>query len=146
MLANLFYRNGRLTALTIGLVLVAGLSALRSLPRQEDPTLARRFGTITTFLPGASALRVETLVTEKIEAELLELHEIDELDSLSRTGLSVIQVDLRDEVPDSGVDQVWSKVVVGDEVLTTATPSSRSSRRAPPRRTWRTAPRPPPRW
>ena len=66
MLSNLFYRRPRLTVLAAALVTISGLAALGSLARAEDPALARRFGTVTTFLPGASALRVETLVTEPI--------------------------------------------------------------------------------
>ena len=110
MASNLFYRNPRLTALTLGLVLVAGLSALQVLPRQEDPALARRFATVTTFFPGASALRVESLVTEKIESQLQELHEIEEIDSVSRTGVSVLQIELADRFEEADVDEVWSKV------------------------------------
>jgi len=109
-MANLFFRNTRLTILVVGLVLVAGAVSLQSLARQEDPTLTRRFGTVTTFFPGASALRVESLVTEKLESRLQELHEIDELDSLSRTGVSVIQIDLADEYGADDVDEIWSKV------------------------------------
>jgi multidrug efflux pump subunit AcrB len=109
-MGSLFYRNSRLTVLVIGLILVAGAAAFQSLARQEDPTLSRRFGTVTTFFPGASALRVESLVTEKLEGRLQELHEIEELDSTSRTGLSVIQIQLADEYDEDTVDQVWSKV------------------------------------
>ena len=110
MLSNLFFRNIRLTFLVVGLLIVAGGAALHSLARQEDPTLARRFGTVTTFFPGASALRVESLVTEKLEAELRELHEIHTLESLSREGSSLIQIELLDEIRAEEVDQVWSKV------------------------------------
>ncbi|MDX1648439.1 MAG: efflux RND transporter permease subunit, partial [Myxococcota bacterium] len=110
MPSNLFYRNRRLTLLVIGLVAVAGAAALSSLARQEDPTLARRYGTVTTFFPGASALRVETLVTEKIEAELREVHEIRTIDSLSRQGVSLIGVEFRDEIGSDEVDEVWSRV------------------------------------
>ncbi len=109
-MANLFFRNPRLAALLVGLILVAGFAALQALPRQEDPSLSRRFATITTFQPGASALRVEALITEKIEAELQELHEIVEIDSVSRTGVSLISVELADRFDDSTVDEVWSKV------------------------------------
>ncbi|MGH0038491.1 MAG: efflux RND transporter permease subunit [Myxococcota bacterium] len=109
-MGDLFYRNPRLTALTVGLVLVAGLSALEALPRQEDPALARRFGVITTFYPGASAQRVESLVTEPIEDEVRELHEVKNVESLSRTGVSVISIELDDEYSESMVDDVWSKV------------------------------------
>jgi multidrug efflux pump subunit AcrB len=107
---TLFYRNPRLTLLAIGLILVAGFSSFRTLPRQEDPTLSRRFGTVVTFYPGASALRVESLVTEKLEIELQELHEIETLESVSRTGVSTIQVELADRYSGSEVDEVWSKV------------------------------------
>jgi len=108
--ANLFFRNPRFAALFAGLILVSGLAALQALPRQEDPALARRFATVTTFYPGASALRVETLVTEKLEGHLQELHEIAELDSISRTGVSLITIELADRFDESMVDEVWSKV------------------------------------
>ncbi len=105
-----FFSSPRLTILVIGLIVVAGLGALQALPRQEDPTLARRFGSITTFYPGATAERVESLVTEKIEAEIQELHEVKEIESLSRSGVSVITVELDDAYAESDVDEIWSKV------------------------------------
>ncbi len=109
-MANLFYRNRRLTVLILGLLAVAGAASLQTLARQEDPTLSRRFGRVTTFYPGASALRVESLVTEKIETRLQELHEIKEISSQSRTGVSVVRIELEDEYDESTVDEVWSKV------------------------------------
>ncbi len=109
-MANLFYRNPRLTILAVMLATIAGIAALGSLARSEDPAMARRFGSITTFFPGASALRVESLVTEPIEAELRELHEIVEIDSTSRTGVSMIMVEFGDDYGFDEVDEVWSKV------------------------------------
>jgi multidrug efflux pump subunit AcrB len=109
-MGGFFYRNARLTALVIGLVVVAGLGAVQALPRQEDPTLARRFATVTTFYPGATAQRVESLVTEPIEERLQELHEIQEIESLSRSGVSVIRIELQDRFEEQDVDEIWSKV------------------------------------
>ncbi len=109
-MGDLFFRKPRLAVLFAGLILVAGLSAFQALPRQEDPTLSRRSATVTTFYPGASAVRVETLVTEKIEEELQELHEIVEIDSVSRTGVSLVSLELADRYDESLVDEVWSKV------------------------------------
>ncbi len=109
MLGELFYRSPRLTLLTIGLAVVAGLSALGRLPRQEDPTLSRRFAVVTTFLPGASARRVETLVTDPIEDELRELHELKEIRSFSRNGVSLVTLELQDRYGEKDVDAVWSK-------------------------------------
>ncbi len=109
-MSNLFYRNPRLTILFVGLVIVAGIASLQSLPRQEDPALSRRFATVTTFYPGATAERVESLVTDPIERRVLELHEVDEVDSLSRSGVSVIRLELGDRYYEDDVDQIWSKV------------------------------------
>lgn len=105
---NLFYRNRQLLLLTLSLVVVWGLSSFFTLPRLEDPELVQRYGTVTTFLPGASPERVEALVTEKLEAGLLELEEITLLESTSSTGISVIQIELDETINE--VEPVWSKV------------------------------------
>ncbi|MCF6195527.1 MAG: efflux RND transporter permease subunit, partial [Emcibacter sp.] len=110
MWSNLFFRNRRLTALVIGLIIVAGFSAIGSLPRQEDPSLTHRFDSANTPFPGASAERVEALVTEKIEAHLSEIDEIKRLRSTSRTGMSSVAIQLEDWVKKSEVDNIWSQV------------------------------------
>ncbi len=89
---NLFYRNPRLLALTIALIIVSGLAAYNLLPRKEDPTLTKRNVFILTRFPGANAERVEALVTDKIEAELREMEEIKQLVSTSRTNISQVTV------------------------------------------------------
>ncbi len=109
-MSTLFYRNPRLTFLVVGLILVAGVASLGSLPRQEDPALSRRFATITTFYAGATAERVESLVTDRIESRILELHEVKEVDSYSRAGVSLVRVELEDHYYEDDVDEIWSKV------------------------------------
>lgn len=110
MWSNLFFRNRRLTTLVIGLILVAGFSAISSLPRQEDPSLAHRFDSVNTPFPGASAERVEALVTEKIEAALSEIGEIRRLTSTSRTGMSSVGIEFEDSVHAENIENVWSQV------------------------------------
>ena len=105
---NLFYRNRQLLLLTLVLVVVWGLSAFLTLPRMEDPEITQRFARITTFLPGATPERVETLVTEKIEDRLFELAEVESIESTSSTGVSVISVELKEAI--HNVDPVWAKV------------------------------------
>jgi multidrug efflux pump subunit AcrB len=98
--------NPRLLILIIGLLIVSGLGALKSIPRMEDPHMINRFAIITAMYPGASAERVETLVTEPIENELRRLSEIDEITSTSRPGVSIISIMLKPEVNDP--IPVWS--------------------------------------
>jgi multidrug efflux pump subunit AcrB len=110
MRADLFFTNPRLTILCVGLILVGGAASLQTLPRQEDPTLSRRFANITTFFPGATAERVESLVTDPIETRILELHEVKEIRSFSRNSVSMIRVELEDDYYEGDVDEIWSKV------------------------------------
>ncbi|AOX01779.1 acriflavine resistance protein B [Moorena producens PAL-8-15-08-1] len=105
---NLFYRNSRLLILTICLILVWGLSSFGILPRMEDPTQSQWFGLVNTEFPGASAERVESLVTDQVEQELLEIEEIKYLESTSRLGSSTVVIALEDSVQNH--DQVWSRV------------------------------------
>ncbi|MDJ1184737.1 efflux RND transporter permease subunit [Roseofilum casamattae] len=104
----IFYRNRQLLVLSLILIVVWGISSFLTLPRMEDPQLTQRFGTVTTFFPGATPQRVESLITEKIEEELVELEEINYLESTSSTGISVIQIELKETIND--VKPVWSEV------------------------------------
>ena len=107
---TLFVRDRRLLSLAICLILVAGLAALMVLPRMEDPKLTERAAIINTVFPGASAERVETLVTDEIESQIQEIEEIKELRSTSREGISTITVELKDSVGPGDSENVWSRV------------------------------------
>ena len=107
---TMFLRSGHLLSLTIVIVMVAGLSAINTLPRLEDPRIDTRNGQILTVFPGASAERVEALVTDVIEDELRELYEIKDIDSTSRAGLSIIAFELQDWVDNSNNQQIFSKM------------------------------------
>ncbi|WP_051303168.1 efflux RND transporter permease subunit [Psychromonas aquimarina] len=98
--------NTRLLALAVALLIVSGFSSLSSLPRAEDPIIKNRTAVVTTAFPGATAERVEALVTEKVETSLRQLDEIKTLSSVSRPGISVVTIQLKDDVMES--QPVWS--------------------------------------
>ena len=107
---TVFVRDRRLLSLAICLIVVAGLAAYMVLPRMEDPQLTQRAAIINTFYPGASAKRVESLITDKIEEEIQEVEQIKELRSTSRDGISTITIELKDSVLASEADNVWSRI------------------------------------
>ncbi len=109
-MSTLFLRNQYLLFLTIAVVVVAGVSAVLTLPRQEDPRITLRRGMILTRLPGASASRVEALVTEKLEDKLQEISEIKHIQSTSRAGISVINIELLDQVTEQQNDAIFADV------------------------------------
>lgn len=103
-----FYRNIRLLILTVLLIVAWGISSFQTLPRQEDPELVARTAVVKTAFPGASAERVEALVTEPLEAEIAEIEEVKVLESDSRVGFSTVSVELVDQVMEA--QPIWSKV------------------------------------
>lgn len=81
---------------------------MQSLPRQEDPTQVSRVAVINTLFPGASAERVEALVTEVVESEVSAIEEVKTISSTSRVGFSTVVVELEDSVENA--EPIWSRV------------------------------------
>lgn len=107
---SIFYTNPRITALLVLFVTLFGLIALGGLARQEDPTMTERYASVSTFLPGATAHRVESLISEPLETGLREIPEIRVMDSNSRAGYSLLGIELYDHVSAAETDVVWSEV------------------------------------
>jgi multidrug efflux pump subunit AcrB len=109
-LASLTWREPRLTALALMVIIAAGISSIISIGRQEDPTITNLFATVTTAYPGAEPARVEALVTAEIEDQLREIAEVDTLESTSSTGISIVSVELIETIAEDRIEQVWSEV------------------------------------
>jgi multidrug efflux pump subunit AcrB len=107
---SIFFKNPRLLATSIVLVIVAGSAALATIVRQEDPTITNGVAVIVSPFPGASAERVEALVTEKLEAELRELAEIETITSTSRNGVAVIAVEIDERIKGKDAEEAFSKI------------------------------------
>lgn len=89
-------RNDRVTLLAVGILVLAGIGALGTIPRAEDPGFTIRTALVTTYLPGASPQRVASLVTDTIEEKVQELPELDFVSSQSRTGVSLVFVNIKE--------------------------------------------------
>ena len=107
---NAFYTNPRLSALLVLFIAVLGGLSFSGLARQEDPTMTERWARVSTFLPGATAERMESLISEPIETTLRELADVKKLSSTSKGGVSVISVELYDSTGPDDVDTIWSEV------------------------------------
>ena len=101
-------RRPRLLIMMIALLLVGGLSSWSVLPQMEDPVLTPRAATISTLFPIADAQQVETLITDPIEDAIREVEEIKETRSQSRSGASLITIELRDDVYNPS--PIWSRI------------------------------------
>ena len=109
-IVDLYLDRPKIFLLFLLFVVVGGLLSFDSLPRQENPQLAERWGDITAVLPGASPERVETQISDILETELREIDEIKILSSNSSTGVGLVGIELKETVSKSQTDEVWSKI------------------------------------
>jgi len=107
---NFLIEKPRILFLTLAFILLSGISSGLSVPIQENPELAERWGGVRIFLPGASPERIETEIVNDLEIKLREVEEILELESIITQGFSTIVVELNQSVPPMLIEETWSKV------------------------------------
>lgn len=103
-------KRNRVSLSILGVVIVFGLTLYAGLSRDSMPPYTVRVATVVTQFPGASPERVEELVTDKIEKKAQELPELKEVTSTSRSGLSVVTVELEMTVEPQDLQPVWDRL------------------------------------
>ena len=108
MITRFAIENDRVTWAVLVSLLFAGTAAYFNLPRAMDPGFIIRAAQIVTVFPGASPERVEQLVTEKVEKAAQELPELDFVFSTSKTGQSIVIVNIQEKYTD--MRPIWDKL------------------------------------
>jgi multidrug efflux pump subunit AcrB len=99
-----------LTHFLVFLLVVGGLFSYATLGRLEDPDFTVKTGVIMTAYPGASAREVELEVTDRIETAIQKMPQLDTTYSISRAGLSIIKVDMKQIYSADKLPQVWDEM------------------------------------
>jgi multidrug efflux pump subunit AcrB len=94
-ITNAAIQRSRVTLVALVFILLGGLISYGSLSRSEDPGFIIRTAQVMTLFPGASPERVEMLVTDKLEKAIMEMPELDFVQSESKAGVSVIFVNIK---------------------------------------------------
>ena len=90
---------------------VAGLMSYLSLGRAEDPVVHHQdHGRSRAAWPGATAEEMQDQVADKLEKRLQELELFDYVQTYTRPGVTVIQVQLKDTARQKEVDDAWYQV------------------------------------
>ncbi|WP_149494697.1 efflux RND transporter permease subunit [Roseiconus lacunae] len=92
------------------LLMAWGVMTYFTIPRREDPEFTIRVCVISTSWPGAPAEKVEELITDKLEQQVISIEEVDHIRSTTLTGQSTVFVELDDRVPPDEIQSVWDKV------------------------------------
>ena len=93
-------RNRVTVFVLVALISLYGITAYNNLPKQQDPGFTIRAAVVTTSFPGASPLRVEQLVTDRIEQAIQEMPELDNVVSESLPGFSFVTANFKESYTD----------------------------------------------
>lgn len=88
-----FIKNYRITYLLIIALLLSGIWSLFTLPLESEPEVKVPYAIVTTIYPGANPTDVEELVTDKIENKIKDIDNLEEYNSSSSEGVSMIFVE-----------------------------------------------------
>ncbi|WP_338055964.1 efflux RND transporter permease subunit [Thalassolituus pacificus] len=92
------------------LLLVGGSIAFTGLGQLEFPEFTIKQALVITAYPGASPEQVEEEVTLPLEDALQQLDGIKHITSINSTGLSQIQIELKERYDKDSLPQVWDEV------------------------------------
>jgi multidrug efflux pump subunit AcrB len=90
-------------------VLICGAFVYGKLGQQEDPTIPHRVAMVVTSFPGATASKVEELITKPLERKISELQSIEDIKGQSRPGVSTLTLHLL-PAPAATIEQEWDKL------------------------------------
>ncbi|GAL35143.1 acriflavin resistance protein [Vibrio maritimus] len=106
-LAEFAIRQRTFLLFFITLSVIAGIYSYFDLGKLEDPSFTVKTAVVVTLYPGASAEQVEKQVTDTVETKLQEMGELNRLRSLSRPGMSMVFVDLKESLNSKHLPQQW---------------------------------------
>ncbi len=92
-IAKLAVERPQLTLVLFGMLIAIGISALRTIPRAEDPSFPMPIYMITAVHPGASPRDLEELVVDPLEDRVRELDDIKKVESSMQDGFSITVVE-----------------------------------------------------
>src|SRR5215471_9867049 len=79
-----------------------GVYGYFKMPQRKDPEVQVRTAVALVPWPGASAEKVEQLVTKKVEQQMAANSKVTKIESISRTGIAVIYVELDENLKETG--------------------------------------------
>ena len=82
------------------LILFAGPLSYQTHPSREDPEIAIRTAVVTAKFSGMSPVRVENLITRKIEEKIREIPEVEHIESTVQNGFTIVRVNVYERYSD----------------------------------------------
>jgi len=102
-------KNNRTAAVAFLLLALLGVYTFQTISRLEDPEFTIRVALVSCYFPGASPRKVEELVTDRIEKKMQEIGEAEIIASESKTGLSLVSIEIAARYKDD-LQNIWTRL------------------------------------
>ena len=93
-------------------VCVWGVYSYKNMPQRKDPDTPVKTAVAITLWPGASAEKIEQLVTRKIEEKVAQNANVEKIRSISRTNFSAVYVDLDENFPGPQIGKEFDDIAL----------------------------------
>lgn len=104
-------RNHMTVVVIVGIILVTGIMAYQTLPRESFPDITIPNIVVTTMYEGVSPSDMENLITDPIEKQVAAIGDVKEIRSYTSEGMSVITIEFGSDIDiDSAMQKVRDKV------------------------------------
>ena len=100
--ARFFVETRQVAWVLLILTCLWGVYGYLSMPQRKDPEVQVRTAVALVPWPGSSAEKVEQLVTKKVEEQMAGNSKVTKIESISRTGLAIIYVELDENLKETG--------------------------------------------
>src|SRR5262249_47610050 len=108
--ARYFVETRPVAWVTLVAVVVMGILGYRAVPKRNDPFIKVRSAVAIAPWPGAPAEKVEEQLTRKVDEKIAQNGDVDKIESTSRSGVSVVTVTLRDELPIREISKAFDDI------------------------------------
>jgi multidrug efflux pump subunit AcrB len=98
--ARFCVENPQVTWVLLAATVVWGIYGFARMPQRKDPDVPVKAALVMTSWPGASAEKVEELVTKPLEKVIASNSKVSKIESVSRSNSSVIILSIADELKD----------------------------------------------
>ncbi len=106
--ARFFTEKRQVSWVLLAATLLWGAYGYFTMPKRKDPAIQIRLAVATCQWPGASAEKVEQLVTRKLEQKMAENSKVEKIESISRSSVSIVYVTLKEDLPDQSKE--WDDI------------------------------------
>ena len=102
--ARFFVENRHVAWVLLVMSVLWGIYGYAGMPKRKDPEVPPRIAVAVCPWPGASAERIEQLITRRIEERAAENARIASIESISRSNVSIVYITLSESVTNPAAD------------------------------------------